>query len=162
MRTVYCKFCGNNQVESDDRLPCCPECEARIKGLGQARRFFDEAIERYGRCCSGLSGHHLFLHSESFDSSHGADPRLSVSVEAGINFYAEGVTCYWLFDNDSTSMGMDFGDMIPYQDEEAFWAQVEKLLDTAGETAFDSDVLSCEVCGYHYHVGVDDHDCEDE
>ncbi len=163
MNTVYCKFCGNNQVESDPdvRLPCCPDCEARITALGQAGVFFREAIEQYGRCCSGLSGEHLYLHSEGFDSDYEA-AGMRVEVEAGVNFHADGATCYWLFDNDSTCHSEEFGDMIPY-DAPDFWEKVEKLVGTAAEVAFDSDVLTCEHCGYHYHVGNDDHDdCGEE
>ncbi len=179
----YCALCGNNRINVPDRTddplaPVCPHCRDALTKMPQAWAHLLEARNRYRECCSGISSDvgfegrggegfgprtHLHFHSESFDSCYPADAKdgaVQTCVEAGVNFYSDRAECYWIFDTDNYCDSFTFGEPIAYTDPE-FWGKLEATLDQGAETAWNTNVLSCPHCGYHYNAGIETC-CEDE
>jgi hypothetical protein len=144
----YCEYCGNVKVP-DYRQPC-NACGSVLYGKLSVAWEIYKTLEVEGRrCCGGLSSDksHLHYHSKYGDSNYEG-----TSVEMGTNLYDDHATTYWIFDADSFSDSNEYGDPIRYDDPE-FWTKLSAQLDQAAEAAWNSDVCSCEHCGYHYHVG---------
>jgi hypothetical protein len=157
----YCRLCGNEKVRGEKP---CAKCRAVIEGpLAWAYKRWQEADDRYGKCCGGLSTEkdHLHFHSEGFNDTYpqvtrgkrkGQEPRRGpfVSVEAGISFYANEAQTYFIHDTGNDVGSTDFGEAINYSDLD-FWKKIEANLNRAAESAFNNDWLTCRKCGNMFY-----------
>ena len=88
--------------------------------------------------------------------------RPTIEVECGVWFYADHAQPYWIFDTESESTGMEFGDPVPYSlGRDEFLAGLEIELDNAAYHAWLSDYAQCKTCGSHYYF-PNGPCCEDE
>jgi hypothetical protein len=159
---AYCTYCGNMHV--DDYSRPCAACNAVLRGeLSLAWEVYKTLQLEHRQCCGGLSSGkgNLYFHGKHWECSYptsemrkkkGWKGCSSVGVEMGVELHADHAATYWIFDNDSTTDSTVYGDPIKYYDPE-FWEKLNAQLDQAAEEAWNSDILSCEHCGYHYHVG---------
>jgi hypothetical protein len=122
-------------------------------------QFYNEATERYRRCCGGLATDksHYYFHGKHFNFTYPKDYPHPTSVEGGFVFRPAGACCYYIFDAETFSESFEYGpdqdgSLIPY-DTPDFWHQLDALMDRAAEVAWSSDVCSCPECGYNYHAG---------
>jgi hypothetical protein len=149
----YCTLCGCSAsfkaiTTIDTRL--CKPCKAIVSGpLKQAFKLWLEMGKDHTRCCGGLSSDktHLYFHGRHWDSSYG-EPGLRVSVEMGISFYAHKATTYYMRDFDHHCDSEEYGQAFLYRGM-TFFKRIDKQLNQAAQFAFGSDLLTCEVCGYH-------------
>jgi len=158
----YCAYCGNMHV-ADGNEPCVA-CEAVLRrDLPLAWEVYQTLQEERRQCCGGLSSgkDHLYFHGKDWDCTYptaemrkqkGWKGCSSTTVEMGVSLYEDHAGTYWIFDNDSSTDSHEYGDVIRYDDPE-FWEKLDRQLDQAAEEAWNSDICSCEHCGYHYHVG---------
>lgn len=155
---VYCELCGNEKTTAEDKIG--DACRKLIEGpLARPYAFWKQCGEDTRRCCGGIGTEkdHIFFHSKYWDTSYppkaAQDDPLQVGVEMGASFYVDCAATYYIRDFDSYTDSEEYGERIPYPAEvgdEAFWAKLDEQLDRAAEFAFNSDILTCLHCGYHY------------
>jgi hypothetical protein len=144
----YCAYCGNAKVP--DRAHPCGACATVLhRDLSLAWEVYKTLQDERRQCCGGLSTDksHLYFHGRDWNCVYEG-----TGVDMGANLYEDHAMTYWVFDNDSTTESFEYGAPIKYYDPE-FWAKLDHQLDEAAEVAWNSDICSCEHCGYHYHVG---------
>ena len=155
----YCKLCGNEKTSAEDGIGNA--CRELLQtSLKRAWAFWQACDVENRMCCGGVSSDrtHIYFHGKGWEGSYPAiakaDDPLQVAVEMGVSFYEDGAQTYFLRDFDSYCDSEDYGDKIPYPktpQNKTFWKTVHKALDQAPEAAFNSDILTCLRCGYHYH-----------
>jgi len=118
----------------------------------QARQYI---LSKHSKCCSGWRRDLWYFHGKGWECQYW-ESQATVCVEMGVNLDLEGATTYWIFDNDTTTTSEDYGETIPYPEEdepeewEKWHTKLTAQLDQAAEAAWNSDVLTCSVCGYHW------------
>lgn len=153
---AYCAYCGNAKVP--DRARPCNHCFQILRNdLSIAWEVYKTLQDETSQCCGGLSRgkDHLSFHGNHWNGTYPKKKESgcgSTTVDMGVNLYRDRAETYWVFDDDSTTEGNDYGEAIPYSDPK-FWEKLNAQLDQAPEHAWNSDICSCEHCGYHYHVG---------
>lgn len=165
----YCELCGNAQVPNRDEP--CPRCWVWLKGpLARAWRTYQRLRETDRRCCGGLavgkyvSEPHLYFHVKYWDSDYTG----VVSVECGVNLYADRAETCYVLDMDSSTFSEEYRDRIPLPDLsdkswDEFYTRLSNQLDEAAESAYNADWINCSGCGYHMYAAGDDHaDCRQD
>lgn len=154
-RKFWCKQCGNEEV--DPNTDCiCEKCKAVWAGWPLAAKALEVVHMFDDSCCEGFEWNrsHYYFHGKGWEWSNE-----DVSVEAGVNFFADCATTYWTFDSDSVVESHVYGDNFPYPaaDDSEGWqewyAKLEEQLTKSADAARDMDVVSCSECGCHYHAG---------
>jgi hypothetical protein len=176
----FCDLCGTTLPASkaDTTSGKCKLCRAAICGpMIWAYTLWKEMGERYRRCCGGFNSErtYLYFHGKGFENSYpltrkGKPIRRGpqVEVEFGVAFYADHAQPYYLRDFDHHCDSQDYGDPVIYATSpghvitsgEEFWKEVERQFDDAAKAAWESDLLTCRKCGYHYGSDVGVCSCE--
>lgn len=152
-----------------ERMPDYPpeyDQDGRFVLAEKARQYI---LSNHRTCCDGWRGNSWFFHGKGWECSYPSEEEpFQVCVEMGVTLDLKGGGTYWIFDNDSTTMGEDYGETIPYpeDDEPEEWekwhTKLVAQLDQAAEAAWSSDVLTCSVCGYHYLSSMEPQCCPEE
>lgn len=151
MAAHYCVFCGNNLVETDP----CPECVEPLAAIPNALAVWTKLREVNRMCCGGLAGDHLFFHARYWGCTKDGNPGLT--VECGVKLYQDYAQTYYLYDDDSETSGVDFGEPFPLptpQGWDDFYQKLHVQLTGAVLAAWDDDISTCETCGYHQHAAA--------
>jgi len=179
MTRPFCRWCGCRMPEHDEddyaanlnavliSEDTCLDCLSILKSpLDRAKHFFDALTEDFGGKVSAGSIHKprrpddavIFLPEPSeyylvYAPGDQHDEGDGISVEVGVFLYHDAAQCFWVFDNDSTVESFSYGECIDYKVKttEQFLAEVSEKWNLAAADALSHDILSCDVCGYHYH-----------
>ena len=170
---IYCTLCRNTNDSANDICTLCRNtndsttdictlCREAIEGdLQTPYRYWQECNQRYRMCCGGISHDRksFYFHGKGFECEYPErKDRLegdsSACVEMGVNFNDSGASTYYIIDTDTSTDSSEYGETIPYpkgKGHERFWKAIDKQLDKAAEAAWNADLLTCGVCGYHYY-----------
>ena len=136
---IYCTLCRNTNDSAND---ICTLCREAIEGdLQTPYRYWQECNQRYRMCCGGISHDRKSFYF------------LAHAWRWGVNFNDSGASTYYIIYPDTSTDSSEYGETIPYpkgKGHERFWKAIDKQLDKAAEAAWNADLLTCGVCGYHY------------
>ena len=128
-----------------------------------------QAEDRYKVCCFGDTPDYHWFHSDDFTNCYPQDaeshePQVCAEVQA--RFYEDCVKFAYIFDNDVYSDAWEYESLV-YPEKITiatmgqFWTEFERMIELASLAMWDNDILSCPICGYHYHA-TEICDCEEE
>lgn len=108
--------------------------------------------------------HHLF-HGNYWEGTYPPegerpDGAGTVTVEYGVALFPDFAKTYYLRDFDGDCDSQYYGEELVYDwigdgSVQSWYDALMAQLEQAPEVAWNSDLLTCDVCGYHYVAGAD-------
>ena len=156
--TDYCRLCGN--VRSSDRSPCIFCSEVLSGRLSRAYEIY-KTLQYEHRGEGGLTmDRSHFYFGDTWEGRYPKEGESYVHCEMCVHLYPEHAETAWVYDDDCNTESHVYGDGIRY-DDPYFWEKLGMQLDKGPEEAWNSDILTCPDCGYHFSVMWGTCKCED-